>query len=71
MYGGRTKIVVLWRIFRIHMRQTYKTFLHLISLLYDFYFIFRRRYSIIKKKHTENVFTQIRDFERRLCTQTQ
>ena len=46
MYGGRTKIVVLWKIFRIHLRQTYKTFLY-IRLLYNFYFIFRRRFSII------------------------
>ena len=44
---------------------------HVISLMYNFYFIFRRRYLIIKKTDSENVPTQIHDFERRLCTQTQ
>ena len=44
---------------------------HLISLLYNFYYIFRRSYLMIKKKtDSENVPTQIHDFERRLCTQT-
>ena len=39
--------------------------------MHNFYFIFRRRYLIIKKNNSENVPTQILNFERRLCTQTQ
>ena len=39
--------------------------------LYNFYFVFRCRYLIVKKTDSENPPTQIRDFERRLCTQTQ
>ena len=39
--------------------------------MYNFYFIFRRRYLIIKKTDSENFPTQIHDFERRLCPQTQ
>ena len=46
-------------------------YFYLISLLFNFYYIFRRRYLIIKKKDSENVPTQINDFKRRLCTQTQ
>ena len=41
---------------------------NIIRLLNNFYFIFRRRYLIIKKNDTENVPTQIHGFERRLCT---
>ena len=44
---------------------------HLIRLLYDFYFIFRRRYLVILKINSENVSTQKYDFERRLWAQTQ
>ena len=45
---------------------------HLISLLYNLYFIFRLRYLIIKKKtDPEDVPTQIHDFECLLCAQTQ
>ena len=43
----------------------------LISLLLIFFDIFRRRYLIIKKTDSENVSTQIHDFECRLCAQTQ
>ena len=35
----------------------------------EFYYIFRRRY--LKKADSEKGPTQIHDFERRLCTQTQ
>ncbi len=38
---------------------------------YNFYFIFRRRYLIIKKYDSKNVPIQSHDFERQLCTQTQ
>jgi len=44
---------------------------HLISLLLIFFDIFRRRYLMIKKTDSENEPTQIHDFERRLCAQTQ
>ena len=39
--------------------------------MYDFYFIFHRRYLIFIFTGSENVPTQIHDFERRLCAQTQ
>ena len=35
---------------------------HLISLLYNFYFIFRSRYLIIKKTDSQNVSTQKKRF---------
>ena len=43
---------------------------HLISLIYNFYFIFRFSYLILKKK-SQNVSTQKDNFESRLCDQTQ
>ena len=44
---------------------------HQIRLLYNFYSIFRRRYLIIFKKHSENLSVQKYDVDLRLCTQTQ
>ena len=45
---------------------------HLISLLYNFYFIFRRRYLIILKKPIRKTYPpKSTKFERRLCAQTQ
>ena len=41
-------------------------------LLYNFYFIFRCRYLIIKKKKfRKRIHPQSRSFERRICAQTQ
>ena len=39
--------------------------------MYNFYIIFRGRYLIIKNPFWKRTRTQIHDFERRLCTQTQ
>ena len=45
---------------------------HLIRLLYNFYFIFRCRYLIIKKNlFLKRIHPQSMSFERRICAQTQ
>ena len=49
----------------------YSYFKYLGFTVYNFYFIFRRRYLMINKKtDSENAPTQIHDFERRLSPQT-
>ena len=46
--------------------------IHLISLLNNFYYIFRRHYlRILKNTDSENVTTQIHNFECRFCAQAQ
>ena len=60
MYGSWTENVVLWR----HFLGS------LIIKNKKFYTFFRRRYLLIHKIDSENITTQMDDFESRLCAET-
>ena len=63
------KLIIAWFYWQISFEKYVPN--HLISLLYNVFFIFCRRYLIIQKSDSKNVPSKLHDFERRLCTQTQ